>query len=105
MVPLEAFAVGTPVIARNLGSVAELVGQSGAGELFDSPAELRALLERFLADPGYRNAVAERGRRVLSERWTEAVVLPRYLELIRQAAERRGLCAEGFNAGLALAGR
>jgi glycosyltransferase involved in cell wall biosynthesis len=94
LVWLEAAAAGVPLIARRLDSAAEYVTTSGAGELFESPEELRAALERFLGNPEYRREVAEQGRRALSERWTETVVLPRYLELIREAADRRGIDLE-----------
>jgi glycosyltransferase involved in cell wall biosynthesis len=97
VVLLEAFAAGAPVIARRLGSVAELVGETGAGELFDSASELRPLLERFLANPAHGRELAERGRRVFNERWSDAVVLPRYFQLIREAAVRRGLELERFS--------
>ena len=98
VVLLEAFAAGTPVVARGLGSVAELVGESGAGEVFHSPSELRSVLERLLADPEHRREMADRGRRVFNERWSDAIVLPRYFELIREAAVRRGLDLERFRA-------
>jgi len=91
MVLLEALAAGSPVIARRLGSLAEHVGAAGAGVLFDSPADLRVLLRRILDDPEYRQGLAARASSALAERWTESVVLPRYLELIQDAASRRGL--------------
>jgi glycosyltransferase involved in cell wall biosynthesis len=94
LVLLEAFAAGAPVIARRLGSPAELLEASGAGALFTTPAELRASLERFLGNAALRGELAARGRRALAERWTDDVVLPRYLELIHEAAARRGLPLE-----------
>ena len=94
MVLLESLAAGAPVIARRLGSLAEHVGAAGAGELFDSAADLRVLLRRILDDPDHRRTLASRASAALAERWTEAVVLPRYFDLIRDAATRRGLGAQ-----------
>src|SRR5262249_50651785 len=90
MVWLEALAAGAPVIARRRGSATEFVTASGGGELFESAEELRTLVEGLLANPEGRRAMVERGRQALVERWTDRVVLPRYFELIGEAASRRG---------------
>jgi len=50
----EAFAAGLPVIASNLGGMAELVTHERSGLLFEpgSPDDLRRAIRRFLDEPG-----------------------------------------------------
>ena len=90
IVIIEAFRQGTPVVARRLGPFPEIVEQSGGGELFESASELRAALHRLSSDRTYRQRLATAGYRGYVERWSESAVIPRYLELVRRAAERRG---------------
>lgn len=90
IVLIEAFRQGTPVIARRLGPLPEIVAQSGGGELFDSPESLRLAMRRLIDDPAHRSRLAESGYRAYVERWTESVVVPQYLDIVRRAAQRRG---------------
>ena len=87
---IEAFANGVPVIARRLGPFPEIVEASGGGELFESADELRSALRRIQSDPDHRERLAQNGWNAYRRRWTERAVVPRYLELVRRAAERRG---------------
>jgi GT2 family glycosyltransferase/glycosyltransferase involved in cell wall biosynthesis len=50
----EAFAAGVPVVASNLGGMAELVAHESNGLLFEpgSAADLQRTLRRLLAEPG-----------------------------------------------------
>lgn len=90
IVLIEAFREGTPVVARNVGPLPELIRRSEAGELFGTADELEAVLRRFLADPSHRQRLAANGVRAVAEHWTESVVVPAYLDLVRRAAVRRG---------------
>ena len=87
---IEAFRNGTPVIARRIGPFPEIVEAAAAGELFETQAELEAGMARLLGDPALRAERARAGFRAFRERWSESAVLPRYLELVRRAAERKG---------------
>jgi glycosyltransferase involved in cell wall biosynthesis len=87
---IEAFRAGTPVIARRLGPFPEIVETAQAGELFSSPAEILAAMKRLQSDPELRRRYVENGWRAFVEHWSESAVLPRYLDLVRRAAERRG---------------
>ncbi len=87
---LEAFRQATPVIARRLGPLPEIVETAGGGELFGTREELSAAMAGLLADPGRRAALGEAGRRAFQAHWCERVVVPRYLEIVRGAAERKG---------------
>ena len=88
---IEALGQRTPVIARRIGPFPEIVTQSGGGELFTTRADLIAAMARMQTDRGYRDRLAEAGLRAFGERWSESVVIPKYLDIVRRAAERRGL--------------
>jgi glycosyltransferase involved in cell wall biosynthesis len=92
---IEAFRHGAPVIARRLGPFPEIVESSGGGELFSGPDELVASIEGLLRSPERRDAFARAGFRAFQERWCESAVLPRYLELVELARERRARRAAG----------
>jgi glycosyltransferase involved in cell wall biosynthesis len=88
IVLIEAFRHGTPVIARRIGPFPEIVEQSGGGLLFTNGDELAGAMTRLQTDSATRNAMAARGYAACRERWSEEVVIGRFLDLIwsRQAA-------------------
>ena len=86
---LEAFRQSTPVIARRLGPLPELLAASGGGETFETGPELEAAMARLLQDRGYRDLLAQAGRRALETLWSESTVVPRYLDIVRAAAADR----------------
>ena len=88
---IEAFQSGTPVIARRIGPFPEIVDLARAGELFASPAELVAAMRRIQEDPVYRETLARNGSEAVRRYWTEGAVVPRYLDIVRRAAARRGV--------------
>jgi glycosyltransferase involved in cell wall biosynthesis len=90
IVLIESFREGVPVIARRLGPFPEIVEASGGGELFSTADELRSALHRLQSDPVLRRTRAEAGYRGYLERWSERVVVPKYLDIVRRAAVRRG---------------
>jgi glycosyltransferase involved in cell wall biosynthesis len=86
---IEAFTNGVPVIARRLGPFPEIVEASGGGELFESREDLLGAMKRIQTDPAHRERLADNGWRAYLERWTESAVIPRYLDVVRRAAERK----------------
>jgi glycosyltransferase involved in cell wall biosynthesis len=90
-VVVESFREGTPIVARAVGPLPETVTTSGAGLLFSSPEELKSILARLLRNPAQREQLAAKARAAFQARWAEDVVIPRYLDLIRGAASRRGM--------------
>jgi glycosyltransferase involved in cell wall biosynthesis len=90
IVLIEAFREGTPVLARRLGPFPEIIEQSGGGELFWTPEELVGAMRRLQGDAAYRRQLSEAAYRAYVERWTERAVVPRYLDIVRRAAEQRG---------------
>ena len=86
---IEAFSHETPVIARRLGPFPEIVQQSGGGELFETPEGLLAAMRAFQASSDRREAMGRAGYEAYRSRWSESVVVPRYLEIVGQAGEHR----------------
>jgi len=103
VIVLESFSYGTPVLARRIGPLPEIVAQSGGGELFDTPEELLAAMRRLQCDEPARRALGEAGGNALLRFWTESAVVPRYLEVIREIAARKGLTRAGAALGAAAA--
>lgn len=87
---IEAFRQSTPVIARRLGPFPEIVTRAGAGELFGNADELLAAMRRLQGDAAHRERLARAGRRAFVEHWSERAVIPRYLDIVRRTAERKG---------------
>jgi glycosyltransferase involved in cell wall biosynthesis len=87
---IEAFQQGTPVIARRIGPFPEIVSAGGGGLLFEDTASLLEAMRALHADEGKRRVLAERARRSFEENWSERAVVPRYLDLIADVAERKG---------------
>jgi glycosyltransferase involved in cell wall biosynthesis len=87
---IDAFREGTPVIARRLGPLPEIVETSGGGELFSDAGELAASLRRLQHDPALRERLGTAGHEAFRTRWSERVVVNGYLDIVRRAAERRG---------------
>lgn len=86
---LEAFRQSTPVIARRLGPLPELLRASGGGESFGTRDELEGVMARVLQEPEYRAGLAASGHAALQRLWSEGAVVPRYLDIVRSAAADR----------------
>jgi glycosyltransferase involved in cell wall biosynthesis len=88
---IESMRRGTPVIARRIGPFPEIVEASGGGALFDGPEDLLAAMRRILDDPARRRALGRAGLEAQQRLWSESAVVPRYLDLVRRIAARRGI--------------
>jgi glycosyltransferase involved in cell wall biosynthesis len=86
---IEAFRAGVPVIARQMGPFPEIVGLSQGGVLFSTPEELGAAVRRFQRDVGERERLGRNAYAAYQTHWSESAVLPRYLEIVHRAAQRR----------------
>jgi glycosyltransferase involved in cell wall biosynthesis len=89
IVLIEAFRYGAPVIARLMGPFPEIVDQSGGGLLFSSRDELLAAMARVQDEPGLRETLAVSGYRACRDRWSEDVVIDRFLSFIEEAGDAR----------------
>lgn len=86
---VEAFAVGTPAIVRRLGSLPELIEDSGGGLAFDTDDELIEAMERLRRSPRLRLQMGSRAREAQRERWSEEAHLRGYLGIIEELRARR----------------
>lgn len=85
--PLEAMAVGKPVVATEVGGTPELVANGETGLLVPprDPDALAAALRDLLADPARAQAMGEAGYRRLRERFSEARMVERVLAIYEEA--------------------
>lgn len=86
---VEAYSVRTPVIARAIGPLPEIVTESGGGLLFRDVAGLLEAMERLRTDPALRDRLGESGYRAYRARWTEDVHMEGYLGLIEEIRARK----------------
>lgn len=91
IVLIEAFRYGTPVIARRIGPFPDIVERAGGGELFTTPAELRCSLHRLQHDGELRRRLGQAGYQGFLRHWSESAVIPRYLDLVHDAMDRKRL--------------
>ena len=85
IVMLEAFARKTPVIARRLGALPEIVEESGGGLTYATDDELAAAIGTLAREPGLCRELGERGYAAFVEKWTRQPHLSRYFEVIEEA--------------------
>jgi glycosyltransferase involved in cell wall biosynthesis len=94
----EAFAHGTPVIARRIGALAGIVEQNSAGRLFDTLEQCRHEMECLQTEPGLRDQLGACGRNAVAQNWTVELHLARYLQIIESImanrARTRGVAPE-----------
>jgi glycosyltransferase involved in cell wall biosynthesis len=89
-VAIESLAQGTPLVARNLGGLVEIVEDSGGGILFDTDEDLVAALRKVADNPALRREMGERGRRMVRDRWSKTAHLREYLTLLEAVRRERG---------------
>ena len=88
-ITLEALGQSTPVIARNLGAVAEVVRDTGGGLTFTTEDELLAAMTRLQSDRATRDELGSRGHAAYRQRYSEDSHLAAYHAAIDEAAARR----------------
>ena len=82
LVIMEAFRHGTPAIVRRLGSMPEIIEDSGGGLVYATEEELVSAMDALLEDETYRNTLGRQAHQALQARWTPDVYVERYLALI-----------------------
>jgi glycosyltransferase involved in cell wall biosynthesis len=86
IIVIESLSHGTPVIARDLGSLTELVEESGGGLLYETDIELVAAIARLAAGTGERQLMGARGRVAFERRWSRTAHLRQYYALLDETA-------------------
>jgi len=92
---IEAFALKTPVIVRNIGGMPALIEESGGGFVYDTAAQLVEALDRLLGEADLRQTLGQRGYEAFRQRWVADVHIPRYLDLISELAAARSRAVSG----------
>jgi glycosyltransferase involved in cell wall biosynthesis len=89
LVILEAMHAGLPVVATDVGSVAEAVrdGRTGLLVARDDVEGLRGALGRLLGDEPLRHRLGEAGRDLARARFSAPAMAAAYEELYRSVAE------------------
>jgi glycosyltransferase involved in cell wall biosynthesis len=85
IIAIEAFREGTPVIARDLGSLPEIV-QAGGGIVYRDDDELVGAVARLRDNAEERARLGARARAAFLERWSQDAHLRAYYQLLREAA-------------------
>jgi glycosyltransferase involved in cell wall biosynthesis len=83
---LQVMAAGKPVVASPVGANTEVVEHGVNGYLANSPEEWADALRR-LADPALRARMGEAARQTVADRYSTAVIGPRFAEILGKAAE------------------
>jgi len=89
LIILEAFARRTPVIARDIGPLPEIVRESGGGLVYGDDAEFLQGVRRLAGDARLRDELGGRGYEAFLARWTREAHLEQYFELITRTATRK----------------
>jgi len=86
--PLEAMAMGVPVLASDIGGHAELVSDGETGLLFkaESRDSLVEQASRLARDPALRAQLSAAGRRWVETERTWERIVARYLPVYRGVA-------------------
>lgn len=89
MVVVEALAQGTPVIARRLGPLPEIIDATTGGRTFDTLAELRTHIEAWAANPDAARTVGGHGRTAALKLFSPDRVTAQLLAVIERERARR----------------
>ncbi len=86
---LEAMAAALPVVALDVGAVAEMIDDGHTGFLVcpATPQLMASKLAQLVGDPELRQAMGDAGERRYREGWTAELMIERYATVLRRFAE------------------
>jgi glycosyltransferase involved in cell wall biosynthesis len=84
-ITLEALGQRTPVIARDLGAVSELVQETGGGITYRTEDELLAAMKLLQTNRTLRDELAAKGYETYVSRYSEDTHVKAYLDAIEEA--------------------
>jgi glycosyltransferase involved in cell wall biosynthesis len=86
---IEAFARKTPVIARDLGALTEVIKDSGGGFVYRTDEELISAIQRLTAEPNLRAELGERGYQAFLLWWSKEAHLKLYFDILRKTSLKK----------------
>ncbi len=86
---IEAFARKTPVIARDLGALPEVIHDSGGGYVYRTHEELISSVHRIAASPSLRSELGQKGYRAFVQWWSREAHMELYFDYLRKAAAKK----------------
>jgi len=89
LINIEAFSRKTPVIARDLGALPEVIEDSGGGFVYRTDEELLASMRRIAASDALRSELGEKGYRAFVRWWSKEAHLELYFDFLRKIAARK----------------
>ena len=81
----EAMALGTPIVAREIGALSEIL-ERGGGLLFGDDRGLATALQRLVDEPATARALGEEARTVFVERYAQERFFRHYFDAISRVA-------------------
>lgn len=84
--PLEAMALGVPVLGSDVSGIASMISEGVTGALFppDDPIECANKIEELLYDSAARRSLADAGRAWIAQERTWAMIAKRYVGLYQE---------------------
>jgi glycosyltransferase involved in cell wall biosynthesis len=89
LVILESFRQRTPVIARRIGGMPEMIDNTGGGFTFADSSEISPLMQLLIADPATRDRMGDAGFDALTQNWNASSHLDQYFGIINEIAAKR----------------
>jgi glycosyltransferase involved in cell wall biosynthesis len=89
IINIEAFARKTPVIARDLGALPEVIHESGGGYVYCTDEELISAVHQIAASTALRSDLGEKGYRAFVQRWSREAHMELYFDFLRKAAAKK----------------
>jgi len=89
MIIIESFSMKTPVIVNNLGSLPDIVEESGGGYVCKNKDELTEAMDILSTQPEIREKLGKKGYMAYKKRWTEESYLKKYFDLISKIAGQK----------------
>ncbi|MFH1145026.1 MAG: glycosyltransferase [Candidatus Eisenbacteria bacterium] len=88
LVILEAFSQGTPVVARRIGSLPEIVEAGARGETFATAEEAEAVMDRLRNDLAYRNRLSRGCLESCRREYSLQTYVEKYLQIVSALGPR-----------------
>ena len=89
IISIESFARKTPVIARDLGALPEVIQDSGGGTIYRDNEQLLHAVHALGGSPALRTELGEKGYAAFTRLWDRKAHMKQYLNLIEQARHKK----------------